>query len=177
MRVASRGRWAGLLLIAGIGAGGTPPACAQGLSASRSLGGYGAAASSLIDGMGAGGPIIPYAGNFGGFMPYRMGGGSGGLVFSSRNTSVIGGGRTSFRLSPGYTGMSMRSGGMGQGFGARTRAAGSLGLPGAMGPGVDNRQPMGGGGSNVMPPNFGYPFYQPPSWSAADSSGAGMSPM
>jgi len=124
---------------------------------------------------GASGPIIPYAGNFGGFMPYRMGGGSS-LSFSSRGTSAMGPARTSFNFSPMASGMTSMSGGMGQGLGARARTFSSFGLQGSMGLGDGTRQQMPGAGSmSVMPPNFGYPFYQPPSLLAPSSSSGGMS--
>jgi hypothetical protein len=127
--------------------------------------------------IGGGGSMIPYAGNFGGFMPYRMGGGTGGLYFSPRNASVIGAGRAPFRLSPSSGGMPMTAGGMGQGFMAGRRAGGSLGLRGGMGFGGESRAPMDSDGSNVMPPYFGYPFYQPPEWLSSPASAAGMSSM
>jgi len=95
--------------------------------------------------MGVGGPIIPYAGNFGGFMPYRMGGGSS-LSFSSRGTSAMGSTRTPFSLSQMTGGMTSMSGGMGQGFGARTRAFSSLGSQSGMGLGGGTRQVMPGAG-------------------------------
>lgn len=87
---------------------GTSAAVAQ-TSASdegRALGGYGGSMTEI--GTGMGGPTIPYAGRFGGFMPYRMGGGS--LSFQSRGNSPMGSGRTSFSLSPISGGMSSMSG-------------------------------------------------------------------
>ena len=89
----------------------------------------------------------------------------------------MGAARTAVRLSPSFTGMSTRSDGMGPGFSARTPAGGSLGLTRAIGPAGNIGQPMGRSESSVMPPDFGYPFYQPPSPSAAESSGATMSSM
>jgi hypothetical protein len=53
-----------------------------------------------------------------------------------------------------------------------------LGSPGAMrlGGGLLLSQPMGGGNNtSVMPPNFGYPFYQPPSLFSPVSPNSGMS--
>ena len=76
------------------------------------LGGYGASSSMAPAGMGASGPIIPYGGSLSGFMPSRMGGGGTGLSFSSRNSSMIGAGRGSFRLSAIGREMSMSSGGV-----------------------------------------------------------------
>jgi hypothetical protein len=170
MRLTLQGSLAGFLLICGSMAIGATPAHAQG-----SLGGYGAVPGNSMAGMGAGGPIIPYAGNFGGFMPYRMGG-SSSLSFSSRGTSVMGSARTSFSLSPMTGGMTSMSGGMGQGFGARTRAFSSFGSQTGMGMGGGPRQVMpGAGGMSVMPPNFGYPFYQPPTLLTPSASSGGMS--
>ena len=108
--------WRGYLLIAGGLSLGSPAARAQGPGPSGSLGGYGGSMSDTGSGMGMGGPVIPYAGRFGGFMPYRMGGG-GSLSFQSRGTSAMGSARTSFSLSPMSGGMSSMSGGMGQGLG------------------------------------------------------------
>jgi hypothetical protein len=160
--------WGGLII-------GMPSANAQSLGSRQFLGGYGATASSSMARMGVGGPIIPYTGNFGGFMPYRMGGGSS-LSFQSRGTSAMESTLTSFSLSPMTGGMTPKSGGMGQGLGARTRAFSSFGSQSGMGLGGGTRQVMPGSGSmNVMPPNFGYPFYQPPSLVGPSSPGAGMS--
>jgi len=125
-------------------------------------------------GMGTGSPIIPYAGNFGGFMPYRMGGGSS-LSFQSRGASAMESTRTPFSLSPMTGGMTSMSDGMGQGFGARARVFSSFGSQSGMGLGGGTRQVMPRTGEmSVMPPNFGYPFYQPPKLLAPSSSG-GMS--
>jgi hypothetical protein len=125
-------------------------------------------------GMTGGGPIIPYAGNFGGFMPYRMGGGSS-LSFSSRGTSAIGSTRTSFSLSPMTGRMTSMPGGTGQSFGTGTRGFSFFGSQSGMGLGGGMRREMPGmGGMGVMPPSFGYPFYQPPSLLTPSSSG-GMS--
>jgi hypothetical protein len=174
MRVTRRALLAGTLLT-GLGmAIGAPSARAQGSSTPRSLGGYGATSGNSMAGMGTGSPIIPYAGNFGGFMPYRMGGGSS-LSFQSRGASAMESTRTPFSLAPMTGGMTSMSGGMGQGFGARTRALSTFGSQSDMGLGGGTRQVMpGAGGMSVMPPNFGYPFYQPPSLLAPSSSG-GMS--
>ena len=175
MRVTLRGLLAGVLLIGESTAIGTPSAWAQGPGSRSTLGGYGATQSNSMASMGGGSPIIPYAGNFGGFMPYRMGGGSS-LSFSSRGTSAMGSARTSFSLSPMTGGMTSMSGGMGQGFGARSRSLSSFGLQGGMGLGDGMRQQMPGAGSmSVMPPSFAYPFYQPPSLLTPSSLSEGMS--
>jgi hypothetical protein len=100
-------------------------------------------------GMGVGGPIIPYAGNFGGFMPYRMGG-SSSLSFSSRGTSAMGSARTSFGLSPMTGGMITMPGGIGKDLGARSRTLSSFGLQGGMGLGGGMRREMPGTGSMVV---------------------------
>jgi hypothetical protein len=134
-----------------------------------SLGGYGATRGNTDPGMGSGGTIIPYAGKFGGFMPYRMGGG-GSLSFRPLPTAMMGASRPSFSLGPMSEGMSSMSGRMGQGVGARLRTLSPLGPPGGMGGGVGPLMP----GMGVMPPSFGYPFRQPPSL-VSPSSGAGMS--
>jgi len=152
-----------------------PLANGQSLGTSRSLGGYGASGSSSMAGMAAGSPVVPYAGNFGGFMPYRMGGGSS-LSFTSRATSAMGSTRTSFSLSPMTGGMTTMQGGMGQDFGTRTRVFSSFGSQSGMGLGGGMRREMPGTSSmGVMPPNFGYPFYQPPSLVGPSRSGGGMS--
>ena len=74
MRAARQAFLAGTLLTGLSMAIGGPSARAQGSSTPRSLGGYGATSGNSMAGMGVGSPIIPYAGNFSGFMPYRMGG-------------------------------------------------------------------------------------------------------
>lgn len=130
--------------------------------AGASLGGYGGSLTDAGPGMGGGGgAAIPFAGRFGGFMPYRMGGGGGGgLSFSAptRGAAPAAAGRAPFGLTP-------MSGGMGgQGLGAGSRV-----------PSVRGMAPMSGSrGPGVMPPSFGYPFRQPPSL-VAPSSGSGMS--
>ena len=45
---------------------------ASSAQAQGTLGGYGGSMSSFDSGMGSSGPIIPYAGHYGGFMPSRM---------------------------------------------------------------------------------------------------------
>jgi hypothetical protein len=118
MRAALRRFLACVLLLWGGSVIGMPSAKAQSPGSRSSLGGYGATASGSMASMGVGGPIIPYAGNFGGFMPYRMGGGSS-LSFQSRGASAMESTRTSFSLGPMTSGTTSMSGGMGQGFGAR----------------------------------------------------------
>jgi len=156
---------AGLL---GIGVGqvmGSSPAHAQAPGPIGSLGGYGGSMTETGSGMGMSGPIIPYAGKFGGFMPYRMGAG-GSLSFPSRSASALGSNRTSFSLSP-------MSGGTGQGFFNGAPSAMGLGAGMGLGGGL---QPMSSPRSmGVMPPSFAYPFRQPPSLLLPSASGTGMS--
>jgi hypothetical protein len=167
MRTATHALLAALL---GIGVGhlvAAAPARAQGPDPIGSLGGYGGAMTDMASASGAGmsGPIVPYAGRFGGFMPYRMGTG-GSLSFPPRGAAAMGSSRTSFSLSP-------MSGGMGQSLGIGSRD--TLAPGGGMGPG-GGLQPMSGPRSmGVMPPRFGYPFRQPPSLLGPTSSGTGMS--
>jgi hypothetical protein len=158
MRALSRAFLAGSLLFGGGLVIGIPAVRAQGFGTAGSLGGYGGSMTDGGSGAGMSGVAIPYAGRFGGFMPYRMGGG-GNLYFQSRGSSPTASTRPSFRLSP-------MSGGMGQGFGSSARMSSSFAPPAAMGP---------GGGMGVMPPSFGYPFRQPPSLLTPTYAGAGMS--
>jgi hypothetical protein len=151
----------GVLMLTGVA---TARAQTGSTGAGRSLGGYGAM-TAAGPGMAMSGPAIPYAGRFGGFMPYRMGG-SGSLAFPARGNAPVGSGRTSFSLSP-------MSGGMGSGMGSRVftspGATGSIGSTGGM-------SSMSGMGSpGVMPPSFAYPFRQPPSLVPAATSAMGMS--
>jgi hypothetical protein len=170
MRTVTRAILAGIL---GIGLGqilGTSAAQAQGPIGS--LGGYGGSMSDTGSGAAMSGPIIPYAGRFGGFMPYRMGTG-GSLTFQPRGASSMRSSRTPFSLSPMSGGISSMSGGMGQGPGNGSRSAMGVGTGMGLGGGT---QPMAGPRSmGVMPPSFGYPFRQPPSLLAPTSSGTGMS--
>ncbi len=165
MRSTGRAVWAGVTGLVLTAAAGARTASAQ-LPAGgeiRSLGGYGGAMTDTGSGAGMGGPAIPYAGKFGGFMPYRMGG-SGGLSFQTRAAPPMGSGRTPFTLSPASSGMSSMSGGLGTSAPFGTRSPGG------------GMQPMSGPrGMGVMPPNFGYPFRQPPSLLSPASAGAGMS--
>jgi hypothetical protein len=149
----------------------THGAYAQSTSSFRSLGGYGATATSPMASMGSSSPMIPYAGSFGGFMPYRMASGTSSPVsFSARGSSVLEPTRTTFRLSPMSSGMGMGSG-PGNGLLAPWESRDAMRLGGGV-----MRQPINGGSnSSVMPPNFGYPFYQPPSLSSPVSPSAGMS--
>ncbi len=163
-----------LVFVVVAGCFGTPPADAQSLG----LGGYGGMTDTAPASMGSGGPIIPYGGSLGGFMPYRMGGGGAGISFGRRNSSATGSGRTSFRLSPIAGGMPMsattafgRNAGGGAGFNGPFFSSGGLGLGGGM-----NRS-MGLDKGSVMPPSFGYPFYQPPSLLGPSSPFMGMSSM
>ena len=117
-----RGLSACLLTFAGACAFGPVAALAQG----PGLGGYGAMSSMAPAGIGASGPIIPYGGSLSGFMPSRMGGGGTGLSFSSRNSSMMGAARSSFRLSAIGGEMSMPSARFGQSFGGRDGMGASL---------------------------------------------------
>ncbi len=141
-----------ILALAGFGAFGPRPAQAQ----TPGLGGYGASSSMSQAAMGGSAPIIPYGGGLSGFMPYRMGGGGTGLSFPVRNSSTIGLGRSSFRLSSMSREMSMPRGLLGEGIERGMR--GSLRSP-IFGRGMDRS--MNAAGQSVMPPDFGYPFYQP----------------
>ncbi len=138
------------------------PAMAQGPRA-PGLGGYGAGVS--MGGIGTGGVIIPYGGQFAGFMPARMGGGAS-LSFTSRQSSAIAPARRPLTLSS-------MTGGMKDGS-SRLLGAG-LGLepipPSAMG-GLS-----GGMRSGVSPPSFAYPFYRPPPFFPTTTTTAGMSAM
>jgi hypothetical protein len=136
------------------------------------LGGYGAASSMATAGMGGSGQIIPYGGSLSGFMPYRMGGGASALSFTSRNSSALGSSRSSFRLSSMNREKSMPTARFGASLGRR--AGGAMFSP-ASGGGMN--QTMDTGRESVIPPNFGYPFYQPPSLLGRSSAFMGMSSM
>jgi len=176
MQTAWRAFAAGVLLIGGGFAVGAPRASAQSIDSRSSLGGYGATSNNPIGGMGGGsGAVIPFAGSFGGFTPYRMGGDSS-PSFSARGTSAMESARTFFRLSPTTGGMSLMSGGIGQGLGASPRTLSSFGLQGGMGlTGGMQQRPQRPDSISVTPPSFGYPFYQPPSPLTPSSSSVGMS--
>jgi hypothetical protein len=152
----------------------------QGTGSSGSLGGYGAMAGgsgtlmsggSNVAGMG-GSTVIPFGGRFGAGMPSGMGGG-GGLSFQPRPSSTMSGTRTSFTIGPMGGGMSEV---MGQGSGRRPLVLPNLGSSGVSGLGGGmRRQIPTARGMGVMPPNFGYPFRQPPSLLTPSFSSAGMS--
>ncbi len=166
MRRTSRTSLAPALLVGGLLIATAGPAQAQGDLTGRSLGGYGANSAGTMSGSGAS-PLIPYAGGFGGFMPYRMASGSGALGFRPRPTMDPV--RSSFSLSS-------MSGGMGSGsrsFLTSKARSGMGSLTGGMGSSQAMRQRTTRSGSmSVMPPSFGYPFRQPPS---PGSSSGGMS--
>lgn len=153
---------------------GISPARAQGFNARDSLGGYGGSMSNLNSSMSMGGPVIPYAGTFGGFMPARMGE-TGGLRFEPRAGFLPGTRRTSFNMSTMSGGMSTMSGGIGQGFGSSARSLSNISSQATMG--LSGRgMPMSGvGDRGVAPPSFGYPFRQPPNLISPSSPGMGMS--
>jgi hypothetical protein len=152
----------------------TPAASGQSLGSRSPLGGYGAAGAGTMAATG-GGPMIPYAGAFGGFMPYRMGGGAS-LFFASRGTLETGLTRTSFRLSSIGGGMTSMPVGIGQTFGARSATLSSFGAqPGTRLGGALGEPMIGAGRPGVMPPSFAYPFYQPPSLVIPSAWGTGTS--
>jgi hypothetical protein len=164
---------AGLVLSGGAFAIVPPSACAQGYGSSGMLGGYGAAAGGSSLNMTDRGPlVIPYGGQFGGFMPGRMGGGSV-LSIRSGPGAAMGSGRPTFRLSPLSGGMSSMDG---RSVGGRPsiRATSPIGSAGGMGLGGMRRMP-GPAGTSVMPPRIGYPFREPPSLLPSSASSAGMS--
>jgi hypothetical protein len=176
MRTAKRAFLVGVVLLGGSLAIGTPGASAQSLGSRSPLGGYGAASSGPSAGMGGGGSVvIPFGGNFVGFMPYRMGGNSS-LSFGARSTSAMDSSRAPFSLAPMSGAMSSMSRGISQGAGTSPRGLSSFGLQGGMGLGGGMREPsVRPGGMSVMPPSFGYPFYQPPSLLSPSTLSAGMS--
>ena len=90
----------------------------------RSLGGYGAISVEAMPRTGDG-PLIPYAGGFAGFIPYRMGGG-GALAFRSRRTTAMQPVRSSFNLTSA-------SGGMGSSMGSDSRLSLTSGPRGGKG--------------------------------------------
>jgi hypothetical protein len=173
----SRGRHdpTGILMVAACMAAAPSYGLAQEPGTSRTLGGYGATSTAAMAGMSGGGAIIPYAGSFGGFMPYSLGGGRS-LSLGSRESSAIGSNRTSFSLSPMAGRMSSMSGGGIRGLGPRSRSFPELGTLGSIGQeGGMRRKTTGIEGQNVMPPSFGYPFYQPPRLTTTSDSRPGMS--
>jgi hypothetical protein len=160
-----------LLMFAGACAFTPGPVLAQ----APGLGGYGASSSMAPAGMSSSGPIIPYGGSMSGFMPSRMGGGGTGLSFSSRNRSMVGAARSSFQLSTIGREMSMPSGRSGQSFGSGRAGMGGSRSPIGLGGGMNRAMEMGR--ESVMPPSFGYPFYQPGSLLGPSSAFMGMSSM
>ncbi len=149
-----------------------PRADAQSDAGARSLGGYGATSPRPMSLMGSGTPAVPYAGAFGGFMPYRMSNpGLGALSFTPRASAMIDSPRTSFSLAP-------MSGSMTSGPALRLRGLNSLeSWPtgrrmngSSMSPLMDTDR-----SGRVTPPNFGYPFYQPPSFLSPAAGFSGMS--
>jgi hypothetical protein len=166
--VRRQGPLACVLMFAGAFGSGALPVQAQ----AQSLGGYGGSSSMATSGMGSSGQIIPYGGSLSGFMPYRMGGGGSGTSFAARNSSALGLTRSSFRLSSMNREMSMPRAAFGESLGRR--AGGALFSP-ASGGGM-NRM-MDTSRDSVMPPYFGYPFYQPPSLLGSSSAFMGMSSM
>jgi hypothetical protein len=161
-----------IVLIAGAWTLGVAPARAQSDFRSQSLGGYGAASTRSMSEMGSSRSTISYAGSFGGFMPFRMTDrGAGAVSLSARGSSAMQSSRTSFSLAPMSGAMGSRVMSRGVSF-EPLRSQGLMGLDG----GRPMSQTMGvGDRSSVMPPNFGYPFYQPPSLLAPAGSAAGMS--
>jgi len=105
--------------------------------------------------------LVPYAGGFAGFMPYRMDSG-GALAFRPRPGSAMGPTRASFRLSS--------SGGMAPG----RRSSLNMGL--RSGTSASSTMRPAPAGSGVMPPNFGYPFRQPPMPGATSTGTASLMP-
>jgi hypothetical protein len=171
MRWILRKRRSSVLLTALAWIWATPEAHAQNTSSVRSLGGFGATTNSPMASMGSSSPMIPYAGSFGGFMPYRMATGtSSPLSFAPRASSALQSTRTSFRLSPMSSGMGMDSG-LGSGLFAPLRSQGAMRLGG----GLMNQPMEGDNKTSVMPPNFGYPFFQPPSLISPVAPTSGMS--
>jgi hypothetical protein len=155
MRPPSRPIVCAAIVLSGYPITGESTARGQGPGLVGSLGGYGSAARDSMTSMGStGSSFIPYAGSFGGFMPYRMGGEST-LVFRTRGASAIGSSRPAFSLAPMTGGLSSMSA---RGSVLSPRPRGAMGIGGAM--------PRSGsvlGSIGVMPPSFGYPFRQPPS--------------
>jgi hypothetical protein len=174
MRVTWCGVRTGMVLVGLVTAsGGTARAQSSTAGGYRSLGGYGGSMTATASDTGMSGPVIPYSGQFGGFMPYRMGGGS--LAFQSRGTSPMTSVRTSFSLSSMSGGMSATSGGMGQGLGMGSRGFSPFGSTGVTGLGGGMSTMSGPARMGVMPPSFGYPFREPPSLVAPAAAGMGMS--
>jgi hypothetical protein len=165
----ARPSWLGCTLVLAIFAALDPHSTS---AQSPPLGGYGASTSSMAsDGMGGSAFVIPYGGSVAGFMPYRMAGGSS-LSYSSRSALTTGPGRTLFRLSLMSATTPMSSGTTGAS--VRLLPAGSLFSPALRG---GMRQSIDTNRGSVMPPSFGYPFYQPPSLLPGSPNGIGMPSM
>lgn len=156
------------------------PAHAQDAGPIGSLGGYGvmagvpgAAMGAVVDpsGMGAG-AMAPFGGRIGVMMPSGMGRG-GGLSFGERSSAMMSSNRPSFTISP-MSGMRAMSSGD-RGFTRRPFVLRPLAPLGGIGTGDGIERMAGSRGMGVMPPNFGYPFRQPPSLLSGSTSGAGMS--
>ncbi len=179
IRLATRSALAAVLAV-GLTYLGPSSAYAQAAGPIGSLGGYGAMASSSTSAsvvsyssaMGAS-SLAPFSGRFGAAMPSGMGGGSP-LLFTPRTSAVMSSSRPSFTIGPMGSGMASMQAGGGPTFGRRpfvlrpletstgTGAAGAIdAMPGA-------------GRMGIMPPSFGYPFWQPPSFFSS-TPGTGMS--
>ena len=125
------------------------------------LGGYGGMAAGSGSMTNSGGTLAPFGGRFGAAMPSLMGGG-GNVTFRPRPSAVMSPSRTSFTIGP-------MAGNPSLGVGRRGFVLRDLG------PVVGARRPMSRADRlGVMPPNFGYPFVQPPSLVPAVSMGSGM---
>jgi hypothetical protein len=169
-----------LLLIGGCLFSVTSPVQAQGDGAGQSLGGYGAIADEAMSRTSSG-SLIPYAGGFAGFMPYRMAGG-GALAFRTRPSSAMGPARMAFGMSALSAGLSPMSGAMGLNRGPGISSSSTMRSPSGVGTivgGLGQNPLMRQGmpstiGMDVMPPSFGYPFRQPTSV-LTPSSGMSMS--
>lgn len=157
------------------------PSHAQDSGPIGSLGGYGAMAGApgaamgaVVDpsGMGAG-AVAPFGGRIGVMMPSGMARG-GGMSFSERSSAMMGSNRPSFTISP-MSGMGAMSPGGDRGFTRRPFVLRPLSPLGGIGTGDGMERMAGSRGMGVMPPNFGYPFRQPPSLLSGSTSGAGMS--
>jgi hypothetical protein len=180
MRSTRRVLVAGVLLAGGALTIGTTPGSAQSLASRSPLGGYGAASSApMAAGASSSVAVIPFAGSYAAFMPYRTGG-DNRLTFSVRGTSAMESTRTSFSLSSMTGAMSAMPGGVGLGYGVSPHVTSTFGSLRGMGLGAGMwQQTSRAERMSVMPPSFGYPFYQPPSALIpySTSIGFGMSSM
>lgn len=132
------------------------------------------AMAAVVDpsGMGAG-TVAPFGGRIGVMMPSGMGRG-GGMAFSERSSAMMSSNRPSFTISP-MGGMGAMSSGRDRGFTRRPFVLRPLAPLGGIGTGDGMERMAGSRGMGVMPPNFGYPFRQPPSLLSGSTSGAGTS--